>query len=111
MDQVAKKWEISTAMLSQIKNGKKRAGIDLGLKILRESGANVEKRKSWLENRYTQESKEYILVQEEFKRKKVEQSLQSEFCEMLESEPVLLDIFLDMHHQYHIHFLQRDSYL
>lgn len=96
MDQVAKKWNISTAMLSQVKNGKKRAGVDLGLKILRESGTDIESRRNWLEHRYLSESEEYSLVHNEIKRKKVEKNLQSEFCELLENEPALLDIFLDI---------------
>ncbi len=96
MDQVAKKWSISTAMLSQIKNGKKRAGIDLGLKILRESGADFEERKNWLESRHKEESKEYHLLKEETQKRKLETNLQNDFSKILESQPVLLDIFLDI---------------
>lgn len=96
MEQVASKWNISSAMLSQIKNGKKRAGIDLGLKILRESGSDLEKRKSWLEGRHIEESEEYHLIKEETKKKKVETTLQNEFSKILESQPILLDIFLDI---------------
>ncbi len=96
MEQIAHKWNISSAMLSQIKNGKKRAGIDLGLKILREAGTNIESRKMWLDDRYMQESQEYGLIKEEFTRMKAEKSLQNDFCELLESHPVLLDIFLDI---------------
>lgn len=96
MDQVAKKWSISTAMLSQIKNGKKRAGIDLGLKILRESGTDIETRKQWLDCRKSEESNEYVMVKEEIKKKTVRTNLQEEFSKLLENEPVLLDIFLDI---------------
>jgi hypothetical protein len=96
MDQVAKKWSISTAMLSQIKNGKKRAGIDLGLKILRENGNAIEERKQWLDTRKSEESSEYVIVKEELKKKKVRMNLQEEFSKLLENEPALLDIFLDI---------------
>lgn len=96
MDQVAKKWSISTAMLSQIKNGKKRAGIDLGLKILRESGADFEERQRWLESRHKEESKEYNLLKEETQKRKIETNLQNDFSKILETQPVLLDIFLDI---------------
>lgn len=96
MDQVAKKWEVSTAMLSQIKNGKKRAGIDLALKILRESGTDVETRQEWLEQRYKDESEEFSLVQDEIQQHKIEKKLQNDFCGMLEENPILLDIFLDI---------------
>jgi hypothetical protein len=96
MDQVAKKWSISTAMLSQIKNGKKRAGIDLGLKILRENGTDVEIRKKWLDSRKGEESNEYLIVKEELQKNKIKKNLQEEFSKLLENEPALLDIFLDI---------------
>jgi transcriptional regulator with XRE-family HTH domain len=96
MDQVAKKWNISTAMLSQIKNGKKRAGIDLGLKILRENGTDIETRKQWLDSRKGEESSEYLIVKEELQKKKIKKNLQEEFSKLLENEPALLDIFLDI---------------
>lgn len=96
MEQVAGKWNISSAMLSQIKNGKKRAGIDLGLKILRESGSDLDKRKTWLEKRHTEESDEYHLIKEETQKRKIETTLQNEFSKILESQPILLDIFLDI---------------
>lgn len=96
MDQVAKKWSISTAMLSQIKNGKKRAGIDLGLKILRENGTDIETRKKWLDSRKIEESSEYLIVKEELQKNKIKKNLQEEFSKLLEHEPALLDIFLDI---------------
>jgi len=96
MDQVAKKWDVSTAMLSQIKNGKKRAGIDLALKILRENGTDVETRRNWLEQKYKEESEEFSLVQDEIQQHKIEKKLQNDFCGMLEENPILLDIFLDI---------------
>ena len=96
MHQVAERWNVSSPMLSQIKNGKKKAGIDLGLKILRESGANVEERKAWLESRYFEESKEASLIKDSLQKTKVEKSLKESFCRSLESNPVLMNIFLDI---------------
>jgi hypothetical protein len=96
MDQVAKKWKISGAMLSQIKNGKKRAGIDLGLKILRENGSDIDARRNWLEAKFLESSEEVTLIQSELEKGKVEQALKSDFCRSLENDPLLLDIFLDI---------------
>ena len=96
MEQIANKWKTSSAMLSQIKNGKKRAGVDLGLRILRESGISIDKRKKWLEERQQSSSNELVLVQKELKQKKVAKDLNEDFCRQLECNPILLDIFLDI---------------
>lgn len=96
MNQIADRWNVSSPMLSQIKNGKKKAGIDLGLKILRESGADVNERRSWLESRYFEESKEANLIQKSLQETKFEKDLQKSFCEKMESNPVLVDIVLDI---------------
>ncbi|MCR9205345.1 MAG: hypothetical protein NXH75_12250 [Halobacteriovoraceae bacterium] len=95
MSQIASKWGVSTALLSQIKNRKKNPSLELGLKILRESGASLEKRKAWLGSVH-QNNNELGIIMEDEKKERVEYKLKKSFSEILESNPLLLDIFLDI---------------
>jgi hypothetical protein len=96
MEQVAKKWEVSSAMLSLVKNNKKSVGIDLGLKILRESGIAPVKRKQWLERKVFSLSEESKLVDHDLKNQQKITQIKSSICEQLGQSKVLLDIFLDI---------------
>lgn len=95
MSQIASKWGVSTGLLSQIKNKKKRPSIELGLKILRESGATLEERKSWLADRETGKNEIGHIIKDE-KKKRIEYRLRKSFSDMLENNPLMLDIFLDI---------------
>jgi len=95
MSQVAGKWGVSAPLLSQIRNGKKGPGVELGLRILREAGADLETRKSWLENKKGS-GDEVSLVYNDCKKERVEHRLQKNFCEHLEFNPILMDLFLDI---------------
>lgn len=95
MGQVAKKWGVSTPLLSQIKNGKKRPGLELGLRILRESGASWEERKAWLQHREV-EGHEVNKVFEDEKKDRIEFRIQKDLGETFENNPLLLDLFLDI---------------
>lgn len=95
MNQVAKKWGVSAPLLSQIKNGKKSPSLELGLKILREAGASLEERKRWMEERYA-EGHELGRIYKDERKERVECSLRKSFSDILESNPVILDIFLDI---------------
>jgi len=96
MDQVAKKWGVSGAMLSLVKNNKKTVGIDLGLKILRESGTETNKRKRWLERKVYSLSQESQIVDKEISKLEVNQHVKNNICEQLGQSKILLDIFLDI---------------
>ena len=96
LNQVAHKWKISSPMLSQVKNGRRKCGIDLALKILRETGADVNQRKAWLETRYFEESKEASLVLDTIKKDRVKKNLVKSFSERLANNPTLADIFWDV---------------
>lgn len=96
MDQVAKKWGVSTAMLSLVKNNKKAVGIDLGLKILRESGSDSRKRKQWLERKVYSLSQESQLVDKELSGLKETNHVKNNICQQLGQSKILLDIFLDI---------------
>ena len=67
MGQIASKWGVSTPLLSQIKSGKKKAGLELGLKILREAGVELTDRQKWLESRKT-EGQESAKIFEDLKK-------------------------------------------
>lgn len=95
MSQIASKWGVSTALLSQIKNKKKNPSLELGLKILRESGATLEKRKQWLAVNQKNNNELGLIIEDE-KKERVEYRLKKSFSEMLENNPLLLDIFLDI---------------
>jgi transcriptional regulator with XRE-family HTH domain len=95
MNQVAGKWGVSAPLLSQIRNGKKGPGVELGLRILREAGADLETRKKWLENKKGN-GDEVSKVYEDSRKERVEHRLQKNFCEHLEFNPILMDLFLDI---------------
>lgn len=97
MSQVAKRWGVSTALLSQIKNNKKLPGVDLGLKILRETNASLETREKWIKG-YYKDSSEVAQVYYDIENQRKEIQLQESFSERLESDPLLVDIFLDISH-------------
>jgi polyhydroxyalkanoate synthesis regulator phasin len=86
---------VSAALLSQVKNGKKRASLELGLKILRESGASLEERKRWVEERHA-EGQELGRIYKDERRKTVEFALKKSLGDLFESTPVLMDLFLDI---------------
>lgn len=95
MSQIASRWGVSTALLSQIKNKKKSPSLELGLKILRESGATVSERKQWLAFNNNRNNELGLIIEDE-KKERVEYRLKKSFSEMLENNPLLLDIFLDI---------------
>jgi transcriptional regulator with XRE-family HTH domain len=95
MNQIAGKWGVSAPLLSQIKNGKKKPSLELGLKILRESGATLEDRKRWMEERNA-EGHELGRIYKDERKERVEFSLRKNIGELFESSPVLLDLFLDI---------------
>lgn len=96
LNQIADKWEISPPMLSQVKNGRRKCGIDMALKILRETGSDVGSRRDWLEQRYFEESKEASVIFESIQKDKKEKHLKEAFSQKLASHPTMTDIFLDI---------------
>lgn len=95
MNQVAKRWGVSSAILSQIKNNKKAAGLDLGLKILRESGASLREKETWMKSRFDG-SEEAMKVFYDSEKKREELRLRSQLSERFENNSFLMDIFLDI---------------
>ncbi len=95
MNQVASRWGVSTPLLSQIKNGKKKPSLELGLKILRESGASINERKEWIEAQGPK-GQELGQVYKDEKKERIELKLKSNLSELLESHPIMMDIFLDI---------------
>lgn len=95
MNQVASRWGVSTPLLSQIKNGKKKPSLELGLKILRESGASIDTRKEWIEAQGSK-GQELGQVYKDEKKERIELKLKSNLSELLESHPIMMDIFLDI---------------
>jgi len=95
MGQIASRWGVSTPLLSQIKSGKKKAGLELGLKILREAGVELTERQKWLEARKT-EGEESAKIFEDLKKERTEFRLQKNICDHLTSNPILTDLFLDI---------------
>lgn len=96
MEQVAKKWKVSSAMLSLVRNNKKSVGIDLGLKILREAGVNPSDRKQWLEKKVFSLSDESKIVEVDLKVERKTTQIMSSICEQMGQSKILLDIFLDI---------------
>lgn len=94
MSQIAERWGVSTALLSQIKNKKKTPSLDLGLKILRETGAPLDLRREWLTS--FGKTQEVGLIIEDEKKERVEYKLKKSLSELFECNPILLDIFLDI---------------
>ena len=65
MHQIARKWNVSTPALSQIKNKKRSPSIELGLKILRESGADFQTQKEWIRKRIFENNDEVRKFEDE----------------------------------------------
>lgn len=95
MSQVAKKWGVSTALLSQIKHKKKSPGLELGLRILREANASIKDRRGWLEGCYG-EGPEIAQLYFDVDKQRGELRLQERLSEAIENDPVMLDILLDI---------------
>lgn len=95
MNQIAGKWGVSAPLLSQIKNGKKKPSLELGLRILRESGASLEERKRWVEERHA-EGQELGRIYRDERKETVEFALKKSLGDLFESTPVLMDLFLDI---------------
>lgn len=64
LSSLATSLNISKSHLSDIKNAKARAGIDLGLKILKSCGATLETRREWLDVSMREEIPEYEELQQ-----------------------------------------------
>lgn len=95
MSQVAEKWGVSTALLSQIKNKKKVPGLELGLKILREGKADILVREKWI-TRETGEDGEVAKLQYDIERERNEVHLTEKVARQMQSDRLMADIFMDI---------------
>jgi transcriptional regulator with XRE-family HTH domain len=95
MSQVAEKWGVSTALLSQIKNKKKVPGLELGLKILREGKADIEIREGWIK-RETGEDGEVAKLQYDIERERNEIHMTEKVARQMQSDRLMADIFMDI---------------
>lgn len=96
MSQIARKLEISPPMLSQIKNGKKKPSLELGLKILDQMGASFDHKKEWLFERAVQESPEAEKIKQSLEGENKDRMLKDSLMARLEADKVLRNVFLDI---------------
>lgn len=96
LSQIATKLEISKGHLSEIKNRKKRPGLDLGLRILRVCDTPVETRKLWVEQEFLGCSEEYELLGQTTKEGEVKEKLNFAVSKRLEKNLPLLNMLLDI---------------
>ncbi|MEO0336781.1 MAG: helix-turn-helix transcriptional regulator, partial [Pseudomonadota bacterium] len=96
MNQVAKKLNVSSPMLSQIKNGKKKPSLELGLKILNELGSSFEEKKEWVFDRCVQDSPEAEKIKDSLSEKDKERRIKSALVERMETDSILVNVFLDV---------------
>lgn len=95
MSQVAKKWGVSTALLSQIKNKKKVPGLEFGLRILREANADLKVREDWAKKE-TGDNGEVAKLQYDIERCRNEIHLNEKIAQQLQSDHLMADIFMDI---------------
>ncbi|NQZ00500.1 MAG: helix-turn-helix transcriptional regulator [Bdellovibrionales bacterium] len=96
MNQVAKKLNVSSPMLSQIKNGKKKPSLELGLKILSELGCSFDEKREWVFDRCVQESPEAEKIKESLIEKENEKRIKNGLIERMENDSILVNVFLDI---------------
>lgn len=95
MRQVAKKWGVSPTLLSQIKNNKKSASLDLSLRILREAKASVKEREAFIKNQY-EDSAEVAQLYCDVEKQRNELRIQERYSELLENDTLLMDVLMDI---------------
>ncbi|MCB9059978.1 MAG: helix-turn-helix transcriptional regulator [Halobacteriovoraceae bacterium] len=96
LSQIANKLEISKGHLSEIKNMKKRPGLDLGLKILKICNTPVTKRREWIENEFLGHSEEYELLGQTVEEGEEKHKLNSTISERLQNNLPLLNMLIDI---------------
>lgn len=96
LSSLANQLEVSKSHLSDIKNGKAKAGIDLGLKILKTCGADVAMRRDWLDIYMRNEIPEYQELQQSIVNQWTENKLSKEVGEQFENNLDLMHIALDI---------------
>lgn len=96
LSQVANKLEISKGHLSEIKNGKKSPGLDLGLKILKFIGSEEETRKTWAERFTTELSSEYESLTHTVEETTQKKRLTEQACQALYQNLDLMNLYLDI---------------
>ncbi len=96
ISQVAYHLDISKSHLSEIKNEKKMASLDLGLRILNFTKASDEKKRDWIETSRSKISKNYehLIQTETADRKKVH--LKESLSQLMAENLDLLLIFMDI---------------
>lgn len=94
--QISKKWGMTSSMLSQLRNQKKTVGLNLGLKILRECGADIEIQKNWLQEELKRNSSEYESFLEDLSEDRKFQSIEKEGAQFLRSDLKKINLFLDI---------------
>jgi transcriptional regulator with XRE-family HTH domain len=94
--QISKRWGMTSSMLSQLRNQKKNVGLNLGLKILRECGADIEVQKSWLQEELKRNSSEYENFLEDLSENRKFQNIEKEGAKFLRSDLKKINLFLDI---------------
>ena len=95
MSQVAEKWGVSTALLSQIKNKKKVPVPRIRPKILREGKADISIREKWIKGE-TGNNGEVAKLHYDIERKRNEVQLTEKVARQIQSDRLMADIFIDI---------------
>lgn len=96
MRQLAKKWDTSISFLSQIKNKKRNANLDLAIKIMQELDVPTTEKAYYCRLIQNRKSKNIEVIDEEIKSLEKKKLLSDKFSKILEGESYSLDIFLDI---------------
>lgn len=96
LSSLASELSMSKSHLSDIKNGKARPGIDLGLKILKNCGIDLESRRRWLDRYMMAEIPEYQELQQSVVNQTEGLRLPQDIGELLENNLDLMHLVLDI---------------
>jgi transcriptional regulator with XRE-family HTH domain len=96
MRQIADKMEVSNSMLSQVKNNRKKVGLDLAIKILKLTGSSEVEIDDWIGKYQGQQSSEYVAIQEKIRKNRQVEVIRKSTSEILEKDALLMELFLDV---------------
>jgi transcriptional regulator with XRE-family HTH domain len=96
MRQLAKKWDTSISFLSQVKNKKRAANIDLAIKIMQEMNIPIDEKAHYCKLIQNRKSKHILDIEKEIEKQNRKKLLSSNLSQVLSGEANALNIFLDI---------------
>lgn len=94
--QHATRWGISSSLLSQVKNRKRKVGLDLALKVMRDCKVSLERQDQVVSSFQAKKSREFHNLKADLIYAQKKEFLSKSFSKLLVSYPFAVDIFLDI---------------